>query len=187
MVRRPGQQHEQQRFKMVDRNEICTLERHWKTTDYKIWSQIKKLESVQAELLKTFDGHQVDVKSYLAQKKPVPVENAYQCFFETYDGVKKNRQQQRQLLKPKYLESFDGVAERKLGEKKKTLEWLVEQITKLRKIERYCNTVCNPRKYTLRLYTMSENCESISREADKSGRRVGIKKFRRLPQASFVQ
>ena len=105
-------------------------DRHWKTTDYKMSGQLKKLENEQTELLGTFDGDRADVKSHLAQKKTVSGERAYQWFFETYDDLKKNRQQHRQLLKPKYLESFNGDTEQKLSEKK-TLKWLVEQIPKL--------------------------------------------------------
>ena len=45
--------------------------------------QIKRLESEQAEFLKTFDGHLADVKSHLAQKKTVSAEKANQCLFET--------------------------------------------------------------------------------------------------------
>ena len=40
----------------------------------------------------------------------------------------------RQLLKSKYMESFDADTEGKLGEKKKTLKLLVEQRLKLEKI-----------------------------------------------------
>ena len=156
----------------MDQNEILTItgknpDRHWKTTDYKMSGQLKKLENEQAELLKTFDGHLADVKSNLAQKKPVLVEKTCQCFFETYDNLKKNRQQQRQLLKRKYLQSFDGDNERSLGEKKKTLERLVEQIPKLGKIEGYRNTVLDTRKDTLWLYTMSNKYEPFHREAQK--------------------
>ena len=57
-------------------------DRHWKTADYKMSGQLKKLENEQAELLKKFDGHLADVKSQLAQKKAVSAERAYQCFFE---------------------------------------------------------------------------------------------------------
>ena len=79
--------------------------------------KLKKLESEHAEMLETFDGHLADAKSRWAQNKTVSAERAYQ-FFETYDDLKKNRQQQRQLLKPKYLESFDAETERKLGERR---------------------------------------------------------------------
>ena len=51
--------------------------------------QLKRLESEQAELLKTFDGHLADVKSQLAQKKAVSAERAYQLFSETYDEMAK--------------------------------------------------------------------------------------------------
>ena len=45
-------------------------------------------------------------------------------FFETNDDTENKRQQQRQLPKTKFLESFDADPEQKLGEKKKTLKWL---------------------------------------------------------------
>ena len=114
------------------------------------------LENEQAEFLKMFDGHLADVKSHLAQQKPVPVEKAYQCFSETYDDLKKNRQQQRKILKPKYFTSFDGNTERQLAENEKTIEWLVEQIPRLRDNEEYRSCVPNQRKDTMRVYTMSE-------------------------------
>ena len=143
----------------------------WKTTGYTMSGQLKTLENEQADLLKTFDGHLTDVKIHLAEKKQIPVEKAYQCFFETYDDLKDNRKQQRQLLKPKYLESFDGDTERKLGEKKQTLKWLVEQIPNLRKIEDYRNCVFIPRKDTLRLYTMAENVNRFIEKQRKWKRR----------------
>ena len=70
--------------------------------------QLKRLESQQVELLKTFDRHLPDVEKHLAQNKTVHAERAYRWFFETYDELEKNRRQQRQFLKPKYLESFDA-------------------------------------------------------------------------------
>ena len=133
-------------------------DRHWKTTDYKMSGQLKMLENEQAEFLKMFDGQLADVKSHLAQQKPVPVEKAYQCFSETYDYLKKNRQQQRKILKPKYFASFDGDTERQLGKNEKTIEWLVEQIPRLRDIEQYRSCVPNQRKDTMQFYTMSEKC-----------------------------
>ena len=63
--------------------------------------QLKRLESDQAELLKTFDGHLADVKSQLAQKKTISTDSAYKCFFETNDELEENRKQQRLLLKQK--------------------------------------------------------------------------------------
>ena len=62
--------------------------------------QLKRLEKEQAEMLKTFDGYLADVKSHLAQNKTVTAGIAYQCFFEMYDDLKKNRQKQWQFLKP---------------------------------------------------------------------------------------
>ena len=103
-------------------------DRRWKTTDYKISGQLKKLEKEQTELLKTFDRQCADVKAQLTQIKTVTAERVYRCFFETYDELEENRQQQRQILKPKYLENFDAGTERKLGERKNVLQWLVEKV-----------------------------------------------------------
>ena len=52
-------------------------DRHWKTTDYKILTQLNRLEIEQAYLLKTFDGYRADVNRCVFAKR------AYQCFFET--------------------------------------------------------------------------------------------------------
>ena len=103
-------------------------DRHWKTTDYKM--------SGQLELLKTFDRHDADENAQLAQNKTVTAERVYRCFFETYDELEENRQQQRQLLKPRCLENFDADTERKLGERKNVLQWLVEKVPQLKKILR---------------------------------------------------
>ena len=78
--------------------------------------QLKNLESALADLLKTFDGHLIDVKSHLAQKKRVSAKRAYQCFFETYDELEENRKQLWLLLKSKYFENFDGDTKRILKE-----------------------------------------------------------------------
>ncbi|XP_075247452.1 uncharacterized protein LOC142340646 [Convolutriloba macropyga] len=58
LVHRPGhqQQHEQQRFNLVDQNEIFTMtgkspDRLWKTADYRMSGQLKRLENEQAEFL----------------------------------------------------------------------------------------------------------------------------------------
>ena len=90
-------------------------------------SQLKRLESEQVELLKGFDISLSDMENHLAQNKRVPDKEACRCFVETYNELEKNRQQQRQLLKLKHLENCDADTERKVGEKKKTLKWLVEQ------------------------------------------------------------
>ena len=82
--------------------------------------QLKRLKSEQAELLKTFDSHLIDVKGHLAQNYTVYADRAYRCFFEIDDDLEKNRQQSRQHLKPKYLDSFDADTERNVGEKMKT-------------------------------------------------------------------
>ena len=57
-------------------------DRHWKTTDYKMSSQLKRLESEQAELLKTFDRHLADVENHLAKNKTVSAERTDGCFFD---------------------------------------------------------------------------------------------------------
>ena len=97
----------------MDQNKILTMaeknpERHWKTSDYKMSGQLKILEREQAELLKTFAGYLAEVKNHLAQKKTVPVEKTYQGFFETYDELKENRQQQRLLMKLNFFENYDN-------------------------------------------------------------------------------
>ena len=101
-------------------------DRKWKTSDYKMSGQLKRQESEQAKLIKTFDGHFADVKSQLAQKKTVSAERAYQCFFETYDELEENRQQQKLILKRKYFENFNNDNKRILEEKSKVLRWVVE-------------------------------------------------------------
>ena len=66
-------------FTMAGKNPDIT----WKTTDYEMSGQLKKLENEQAELLKIFDGNLADVKSHLAQNKTLTAEKAFQYFFET--------------------------------------------------------------------------------------------------------
>ena len=134
-------QTETNRFNLVDQIKILTMagknpDRHWKTTDYMMSGQLKKLEMEQTELLKTFDRHDADVKTQLAQKITMTAERVYRCFFETFDELEENRQQQKQLLKPKYLENIDADTERKLGERKNALQWLVEKVPQLKKIWR---------------------------------------------------
>ena len=80
------------RVNLVDRNEILTMlgkspDRHWKTTDYKMSGQLKKLESAQAELLKTSDRHLADVKGHCAQNKTMSAEKAYQCMIAKLDST----------------------------------------------------------------------------------------------------
>ena len=45
--------------------------------------QLKRLESEQAQLLKTFDGQPAEVTIHMAQNKIVSEDKAYQCFFKT--------------------------------------------------------------------------------------------------------
>ena len=130
--------------------------RDWKTADYKMSGQLKTLESEQAELLKTFDGHLADVKSQLAQKKAVSAETPYQCFFKTYDELDGNREQQRLILKPKYFKIFDNDTKRNLEEKSKILRWVVEKVPFLRDIERFRTELLDCRKNTIRAFQLVE-------------------------------
>ena len=95
--------------------------RQEKTADYKISGQIQRLESERAELLKGFDKHPADVETQLSKNKALSAEREYQRFSGTYDDLEENSQLQRQLIKPEYLEYFDGDTERNLREMKKTL------------------------------------------------------------------
>ena len=81
-------------------------------------------------------------------------EGAYRCFFETYDNLEDNRQQQRLLLKPKYFESFDNDTKRMLEEKSKVLRCVVDKVPDLRDIEECCAVVVYYRKDTLRVYKL---------------------------------
>ena len=106
-----------------------------KTADYKMSSRLKRIKSEPIDLLKAFDRCLADEKSHLEQSKTASAERAYPRFFETYENLEKKRQQQRQLVTPKYLESFDADTERKRGERKKKLWCLVEQLPNLREFE----------------------------------------------------
>ena len=108
--------------------------RHWKTADWKASGQLKTLEKEQVDLLKAFSR-------YLNE-----LEGAYRCFFETYDNLEDNRQQQRLLLKPKYFESFDNDTKRMLEEKRKVLRWVVDKVPDLRGIEDCRAIVVDDRK-----------------------------------------
>ena len=112
--------------------------------------QLRRLESEQTELFKTFDGHIDVVESHLAQYKTMSAERANRCFFESYDELEENRQQ-RQLLKSNCLKSFDAHTERKLSEIQKTIKWLVEQMSKLDKIDPCRNKINNHQNDTLQL------------------------------------
>ena len=109
--------------------------RHWKTADWKASGQLKTLEKEQADLLKSFSRHLNELEGYLTQNKTMRAEAAYRCFFETYDNLEDNRQQQRLLLKPKYFESFDNDTNRMLEEKSKVLRWVVHKVPDLRFFE----------------------------------------------------
>ena len=125
---------------------------HWKTADWKASGQLKTLEKEQADLLKSFSRHLNEIEGYLTQNKTMTAEGAYWGFFETYDNLEDNRQQQRLLLKPKYFESFDNDTKRMLEEKRKVLRWVVDKIPDLRVFDNCRAVVLDYRKDTLRLY-----------------------------------
>ena len=114
-------------------------------------NQVRRIEKEPAELLKTFDRHPVDAESHLAQNKKMYADRAYRCFFKTYDGLEENSRQRRQLLKPKYSDSFDANTEQQMGEKKVTLKWLVEQMPNFEKNELCSNETVTDWEDTLPL------------------------------------
>ena len=125
--------------------------RHWKTADWKASGQLKTLEKEQADLLKSFSRHLIGLEGYLTQNKTMTAEGAYRCFFETYDNLEDNRQQQMLLLKPKYFESFDNDTKCMLEEKSKVLRWVVDKIPDLQDNEdcravQYIGRFCSNRE-----------------------------------------
>ena len=176
MVRRPGQQqqqlHEQQRIfdsTWWTKTQPATMaskspNRNWKTADWKASGQLKTLEKEQADLLKSFSRHLNELEGYLTQNKTMTAEGAYRCFFETYDNLEDNRQQQRLILKPKYFESFDNDTKRMLEEKSKVLQWRVDKIPDLQDIEDCRAVVVDYRKDTLRWYNILEDSVPIENE-----------------------
>ena len=139
--------------------------RHWKTADWKASGQLKTLEKEQADLLKSFSRHLNELEGYLTQNKTMTAEGAYRCFFETYDDLEDNRQQQRLLLKPKYFENFDNDTKRMLEEESKVLRWVVDKVPALRDIEDCRAIAFDYRKDTLRLYQLWEDSVQIENES----------------------
>ena len=138
--------------------------RYWKTADWKASGQLKTLEKEQVDLLKSFSRHLNELEGYLTQNKTMTAEGAHRCFFETYDDLEENRQQQRLLLKPKYFESFDNDTKRMLEEKSKVLRWVVDKIPDLQEIEECRAVVVDYRKDTLRWYKLWEDSVLIENE-----------------------
>ena len=67
--------------------------------DCKASGQLKTLKKEQAYLLKLFSRLLTKLERYLAQNKfsllkIFTIERAYQCFFETYNNLEYNKQQQ---------------------------------------------------------------------------------------------
>ena len=141
-----------------------SLNRHWKTADWKASGQLKTLEKEQADLLKSFSRHLNELEGYLTQNKTMTAEGAYRCFFQTYDNLEDNWQQQRLLLNTKYFESFENDTKRMLEEKRKVLRWVVDKVPDLRDIENCRAIVFDYRKDTLRLYKLLGDYVSIKNE-----------------------
>ena len=91
-------------------------------------------------------------------------EGAYQCFFEKYENLDDNLQQQRLLLKPKYFENFHNDNRRMLEEKYKVLRWVVDKVPDLRDIEDCRAVVVDYRKDTLQGYKLLEDSVPIENE-----------------------
>ena len=153
-----GPEHNQQKLASKSPN------RHWKTADWKASGQLKTLEKEQADLLKSFSRHLNELEGYLTQNKTMTAEGAYRCFFETYDNLEDDRQQQRLLLKPKFFESFDNDIKRMLEEKSKVMRWVVDKVPDLRDIEDCRAVVVDYRKDILRLYKLLEDSVPIENE-----------------------
>ena len=113
-------------------------------------------------------------------------EGAYRCFFETYDNLEDNRQQQRLLLKPKYFESFDNDTKRMLEEKSKVLRWVVDKVPDLRGIEDCRAIVFDYRKDTLREYKLlGDNCSNRERIV-RTRREIESRKIKRIRKTDTV-
>ena len=138
--------------------------RHWKTADWKASGQLKTLEKEQVDLLKSFSRYLNELEGFLTQNKRMTAEGAYRCFFEIYDNLEDNRQQQRLLLKPKNFESFDNDTKRMLEEKRKVLRWVVDKVPDLRGIEDCRAIVVDYRKDTLREYKLLGDYVPIANE-----------------------
>ena len=91
-------------------------------------------------------------------------EGAYRCFFETFNNLEDNRQQQRLLLKPKYFENFDNDTKRLFEEKSKVLRWVVDKVPDLRDLEDCRAVVVDYRKDTLQRYKLLEDSVPIEIE-----------------------
>ena len=138
--------------------------RHWKTADWNAGGQLKTLEKEQVDLLKSFSRHLNELEGFLTQNKKMTAEGAYWCFFETYENLEDNRQQQRGLLKPKYFESFENDTKRMLEGKRKVLRWVVDKVPDLRGVEDCRVIVVDYRKDTLREYKLLGDYVPIANE-----------------------
>ena len=107
-------------------------------------------------------------------------EGAYRCFFETYDNLEDNRQQQRLLLKPKYFESFDNDTKRMLEEKRKVLRWVVDKIPDLRFFENCRAVVVDYRKDTLRVYKLLGDYVPIENELSELEKKLKVEDLSEL-------
>ena len=151
-------------------------DRNWKTTKYKISSLLRIPESEQAELLKTFDGHLAEMKNHLAQKKTVPVEKTYQCFFETYDKLKENREKQRLFLTPKCSKNLEKDTNRMSEEKRQILWWLVDKVPSLRVNENFHSEFVDCPKDRLQAYKLVEAADPVLNELSILEKRLKAEK-----------
>ena len=160
--------------------------RHWKTADWKASGQLKTLEKEQVDLLKSFSRYLNELEGFLTQNKTMTAEGAYRCFFETYDNLEDNRQQQRLLLKPKYFESFDNDTKRMLEEKRKVLRWVVDKVPDLRGIEDCHAIVVDYRKDTPeRVQIIGRLCSNRERIV-RTRREIESRKFKRIRKTDTV-
>ena len=121
--RRPGQQHNRQRFfnsiRWTKAQPVTMTSKspnkHWKAFDWKSRGQLRTLEKEEADVLELLSRHLTELEVYLTKKKTVAAERAYRCFFEVHYKLEHNRlQHQGLLLKPKFFENFENDTKRML-------------------------------------------------------------------------
>ena len=153
----------------MDQNETSTMaskspSRHWKTVFWKASGQLKTLQKKEADLPKVFSRRLTEREGYLTQNKAMTLKGVYQFFFETYDKLEANKNQQRLLFKPKYLEAFDNDTKRVLEGKSKVLRWAVDEVPFLRDIEKFHTKYVGFCEDTFRAYKTVKPAHSIESE-----------------------
>ena len=99
-----------------------------------------------------------------AQNKTVSAEKANQGFFETYDEIEENREQQRLLLKPKFFEIFDNDNNRMLKKNCIILGLVIDKMPSLQDIEIFGSEFVDCRKDTLRAYIVMDASNPVLNE-----------------------